>query len=77
MADTRRQILLTIKDQARLLREPVGPLDPSRQHRWSPQQWWESFTFLVRKHLQRLSQECRLIVVATVKAEDFARVRLT
>jgi hypothetical protein len=48
MADTRRQILLTIKEQLQLLKEPLDPLNPSRQHRWSPQQWWESFTFLVR-----------------------------
>jgi len=55
MADTRKQILLTIKEQAQLLREPIEPLgNGATQHRWSAQQWWEAFTFLVGRPPQRL-----------------------
>lgn len=49
MADTRRQILLTIKEQTQLLKEE--PVDDPRQHRWSPQQWWQAYTYLVRAHV--------------------------
>jgi hypothetical protein len=56
MADTRRQILITIREQLQLLKDLGGPLDKaSSQHRWTPQQWWESFTFLVR-HVQHAHQ---------------------
>lgn len=81
MADTRRQILLTIKEQAQLLKEPVSALDPSRQHRWSPQQWWESFTFLVRNHVEQLprirmpSSNCDK--VQTPKQRHAIKVHLT
>lgn len=65
MADTRRQILLTIKEQTQLLREPVDPLTPNRQqHRWSPQQWWESFTFLVSIWLPAPEHELFLLLCA-------------
>jgi hypothetical protein len=49
MADTRRQILLTIKEQIMLLKDPSSPLRPGspQDHRWSQQQWHEGFTFLV------------------------------
>jgi hypothetical protein len=51
-ADTRRQILVSVKEQARLLQElPLeGPLEQGAavRHAWSQQQWHEAFVFLVR-----------------------------
>jgi hypothetical protein len=47
-AETRRTILLSVKEQARLLQEALGDPSSSTGARWSPQQWWQSFTFLVR-----------------------------
>jgi hypothetical protein len=43
--DARRDILIAVRDQARLLRDGRKESDPAA---WTQQQWWESFVYLVR-----------------------------
>eukprot|EP00882_Tetradesmus_deserticola_P012175 GHRQ01012900.1.p1 GENE.GHRQ01012900.1~~GHRQ01012900.1.p1 ORF type:complete len:367 (+),score=137.12 GHRQ01012900.1:584-1684(+) len=50
MADTRRSILQTIRDQAKLLHSSSTHQQTYLQV-WRPQQWWESFQFLFINHL--------------------------
>lgn len=51
MADTRRSILHTIRDQAKLLHSSTHSQQHPYLQVWTPQQWWESFQFLFINHL--------------------------
>ncbi|WIA11975.1 hypothetical protein OEZ85_012057 [Tetradesmus obliquus] len=51
MADTRRSILHTIRDQAKLRHSSTHSQQHPYLQVWTPQQWWESFQFLFINHL--------------------------
>jgi hypothetical protein len=46
MSDTRRRVLVAVRDQARLLQ--TAERQEGDPEAWTPQQWWEAFVYLVR-----------------------------
>jgi hypothetical protein len=47
MVETRRGVLLAVREQARLLLQDSLRSTSGRTRPWSPEQWLEAFTFLV------------------------------
>lgn len=45
-SDERRSVLLAVRDQAKVLRGQ--PPTQGNSEAWTPQQWWQSFDYLVR-----------------------------